>query len=808
MVNDKRKVKLVCLGCYKGGRTKLANPRTLKKKYNGWVFRDGRVESKSLMTHLSQNKKCDEYYNRIVEPSLHEYGLDTFFTSRLELLPPPHANRARFTPEEVGLTMAYNYPGQTSTCHIVPPNAIVPLNSQVMYDGSVGHVDRELIQSRLFLDEENSINDSSDNFSMSSELDTGDDIAPTPGTKFSIVTSSPGMHFLSDTLLTEIRLLSIMRKHQIPLCVQKEIYDWAYEAQSLPGFNWGGAINPYRSRAKVMKTIVTEALPHLQNDAFEHECIPWLPGGVKQITFRSFENAIRSLLTNTELCKQENLSFPNTDSPLLVERKPEITPDTPITELHHGSWWIETWKEKCDPGRNEILVPLIFYMDGISVDTHGKLSLTPLQMSLGIFSTEARKRPDAWETIYFHPSSSDAEPRENIQNLHNGIEAALKTLKDIWSSNETIEWLNLPWANKSWQVQMRFSIAFFIGDTEMHDKLCGRFGSRTKVKKLCRHCDCPINWSHIPSKNARSLRKLFLPEDVNMMTKSDEALAENSYHPIRNVFHDMDFGVNKHNIHLASPGEKLHMHQLGSAKRAIASFSERFQKSGKGAIKSAIEELARSYGSQLSRQSDRNFPRTKFTSAYLSTVKKEGNDYAGLCLCLLLSLLSRDGSDAMQQKEKDRSGTIKNFVLALEQVLGMEEFLKSGSIKSKHVKIIPRIVAHFLNEVNINFYKIDGMGDRSIKKHLYFHYQDYIKLWGSPAGWDSAPSEGHHKTEIKAPSKSTQCNKSTFVDQTASRQLEYRLIDRTMTEYSLQPSVVPKKKKNVCRCDLPHRSNR
>ena len=45
-----------------------------------------------------------------------------------------------------------------------------------------------------------------------------------------------------------------------------------------------------------------------------------------------------------------------------------------------------------------------------------------------------------------------------------------------------------------------------------------------------------------------------------------------SHHPIRNAFHLLDFGSNIHNIHLATPGECLHMHQLGIEKRQIEAF--------------------------------------------------------------------------------------------------------------------------------------------------------------------------------------------------------------------------------------------
>ena len=47
-----------------------------------------------------------------------------------------------------------------------------------------------------------------------------------------------------------------------------------------------------------------------------------------------------------------------------------------------------------------------------------------------------------------------------------------------------------------------------------------------------------------------------------------------------------------------------------------------------------------------------------------------------------------------------------------------------------------------------------------------------MEMWRRPAGWDSAASESHHKTEIKAPAKNPQRNASSCIEQTAPCQLE------------------------------------
>eukprot|EP00957_Ditylum_brightwellii_P188790 14370570-Ditylum_brightwellii.AAC.1 len=122
---------------------------------------------------------------------------------------------------------------------------------------------------------------------------------------------------------------------------------------------------------------------------------------------------------------------------------------------------------------------------------------------------------------------------------------------------------------------MKFAIAYVIGDTELHDKMCGKYGSPSAgVNKLCRHCNCSTNSINIPSEQTST--RLWLPEDFHSFpydhpASIKEQFQKNSSHPIRNVFHQLKIGCNMHNIHLATPGERLHMHQLRAATRALES---------------------------------------------------------------------------------------------------------------------------------------------------------------------------------------------------------------------------------------------
>ena len=136
-----------------------------------------------------------------------------------------------------------------------------------------------------------------------------------------ISTPSPDHRFLSESLKTEINLLSIFQKHKISLCVHKEIYDWAYEASILSAFKWGVGYNPYKERGNITKLMNEDLLPHMTYDRYKQKLIEWLPDlSPEQITVHNFENVVRSFLSNKDLVKQTNLSFPNANTPYSCKR--------------------------------------------------------------------------------------------------------------------------------------------------------------------------------------------------------------------------------------------------------------------------------------------------------------------------------------------------------------------------------------------------------------------------------------------------------------------------------------------------------
>eukprot|EP00536_Pseudo-nitzschia_multiseries_P003479 jgi/Psemu1/7863/gm1.7863_g len=472
-------------------------------------------------------------------------------------------------------------------------------------------------------------------------------------------------------------------------------------------------------------------------------------------------------------------------------------------------------------------------MDGIAIDNSGQTTLTPLNMTLGIFNTLTQNcRPDAWETIYFHPMGSrdkGDESIDNVNNLHSGLRLALSSLKEACNLMDGIEWSNfLPWNKKKWFVQMKFGVTYFIGNTTQHDQLCGHY-QMANTKMICRHCNCPralgnnssVNVLKVPvliesgsmqvseHENGEEYQsvwpwKMFdftapmVEEGVNV----EQYFKNVSHHRVHNngnMFYDLDFGENPHNIHLASPGERLHMHQLGCAKQAAETFHEDFL-GNNARLLGEMDCIASYYGGAVQRQSDRDFPQTNFSES-IHTSKKEGNQYIGMLYIQMLSLLSAEGCSLLlsprtttnlENRSSKCEEEINGRIYAIELLLGTEESLKyAGAFDevfkqdNKGVLNLDKMVVHFINCINNYLQRSKGEGNNLVKNHMYFHLSQYMRLFGPPIGWDSAASESSHKTEVKAPTKRTQQIKSTLIKQTCKRVMEYCTIDWLDCEFDL-----------------------
>ena len=81
--------------------------------------------------------------------------------------------------------------------------------------------------------------------------------------------------------------------------------------------------------------------------------------------------------------------------------------------------------------------------------------------------------------------------------------------------------------------------------------------------------------------------------------------------------------------------------------------------------------------------------------------------------------------------------------------------MKTGNPTLEELQCLPPAIHYFINVIN-EVCKRGGMGTKLQKNHLYLDLPKYISMLGPPKGWNSAPNESHHKTEVKAPACTTQ----------------------------------------------------
>ena len=101
-------------------------------------------------------------------------------------------------------------------------------------------------------------------------------------------------------------------------------------------------------------------------------------GDTVKIIYHSAPAMIASLLSDANLMKNENLLFHNKDP---------FSPPPPshkLRDINTGRCYRETWKVLIKDPTKEILLPVITQMDKIAINTYGRLTLEPLNISLGI----------------------------------------------------------------------------------------------------------------------------------------------------------------------------------------------------------------------------------------------------------------------------------------------------------------------------------------------------------------------------------------------------------------------------------------
>ena len=607
-------------------------------------------------------------------------------------------------------------------------------------------------------------------------------------------------HAFTKAEVTGLTLLHTLRKSKSPLNMYETLMHWHLTCNgNIHQRQPVSQSSSFISRDKLFKKLRKR---YKYNELYHQVTKITLPHSKAkaQIVWNDAKEVLTSLLTDPRITDDDYLFF---------ENSPLASPPARLNfveEVNTGRAYTRTYKELIERPGEQVLLPVIFYIDGATTGQFADLPVTAVKISLGIFSRKAREKDHLWRILGYIPAvmkhkskgrrimldsmhvdgvmaHQDALEDEGVadnnavskaQDFHSMLEVVLNSYVKL--QNTGFIW-DLPYKGKIYKdIEFVLFTPFVKSDGEEADKLCGKYLSRTSnVSQLCRYCECPTDSSDDPMANYPLKTKA----KINGLIRHNnwQKLRELSQHNIKNALHAVRFGChNKQEVHGACPVEMLHAILLGLFKYTRDCFFEQIGETSQ--LADEINGLAKQYGALLSRQSDRDLPVTRFANG-IKRGKLMANEYPGILLCMAAVLRSTGGRNRLQRKKTGHfadDNALRDWSQLVETFLQWERWLKSSSMEKRHVKEARdkhRYIMYLMKKV---VKRSTGMQMKLTKFHGVVHMADDILNFGVPMEVDTGFNESGHKA-TKTAARLTQKREETFDYQTAIRLEEVHLLD-------------------------------
>ena len=626
----------------------------------------------------------------------------------------------------------------------------------------------------------------------------------------------------SQKLINAITLLQLLRRKKASLDTYEEMMRWHLEAQNLIRPRDSLAKSPHFMSRKQVYDLLRKRYNRNYGFGIRTEIV--LPGSKSRATMITNIPlmVIQQLLLDPRV-RPEDYLFNDPDDPFA----PPSEDLNYIADLNTGQSYIQTWHRLITKPGKQILCPIILYIDGAATGQFVDLPITAVKIALGIHTRLAREKPHFWGTIGYIPQptkiksggqgqlvasghhdgtvpffemmdneaqvemdeaikgkqgrnskATKTDALQKAQDLHAMLDHILAGLVEL--QKKGLKW-DLVYNGRCFEnVEFVFFVPFIRCDTDEADRLCGSYTNRTKnVAQLCRYCLCPTN----ESDNIRAKYAKKTPKMIGKLVKENdtEGLRKLSQHNIDNAFYKVRFGMHSdQGVHGACPLEVLHATLLGHFALIRDTFFEQIGETSRKA--KTLNTLASEFGRLLSRQSDRDMPKTKF-SAGIRRGKLMAKEYTGIILVLLFTVKSTRGQTIMGERSKhfQDERNIANWIMLLETCLQWASWLQGSHMQLKDVKRCRLKFPHIMYLMKRISGKQAGMGLKTTKFHCILHMPEDMLAYGVPMEVDTRFNEMHHKPS-KAAAALTQKDKAQFEKQVHERLEEVHLLQLAAEE--------------------------
>ncbi len=601
-----------------------------------------------------------------------------------------------------------------------------------------------------------------------------------------------------------IRLLRILRDIGAPFDTYGTIMEMVSDAVRDKVF----ITTTYRSRDNAIKHFANRYELSSMYPTFKTQPSP--DGRVYPVVVHDAKAMIESLLYSPLMDNEDNLLFPNAENPLAG---PPPMLDI-LADVDTGKAYLRAHNLLCTQPHH-LLCGIILYIDEIATDRHGHLLLEPVYFTLTMFNRKTRNQPQAWRPLGYIPNlglQSKAESafgmkkEEKIKLYHDVLRKILVPLGHFQKDGGLPFCLH--YRGRDYKVLLKLPILFIVGDTEGHDRLCARYNSRAHgVARLCRHCTTPT----LETSNLDYPWDLIVPHDITSLVDEEDfgGLKAISQHYVRNAFYEgICLGGHPNGIHGITPGEPLHVIDLGNFKGATQGFMENLglNPSTKSypKILVGVDNWARRIGLALTHQSDRKLPCTYFPNGITGGTKLAGHEMSGVLLVLLIQCNMELSKAHLLTLPKFKEDHLRGWIHLLELLLTYRWWLKLEKISLEECRNSLRATKHVLRKYKKVVKRKHGMGENKIKYHISVHTPPNQVEFGVTSNVDSGPMESNHKPNAKRPCFRTQRRASSFEQQTSYRYVEDVIVDyaydRMRQNYPVdvfKTSAVPKDPQNM-----------